>query len=1052
MGKYRKILLILFFLSGACGLIYEVLWVRMLGLIFGNTTYAVSTVLAAFMAGLALGSWWFGKLSDKRQNDLVFYGKLQAGIGIYCALTPLLFYLIQKIYSLIGTSGISPGSILLLFGTSFVVILIPTALMGGTLPVLSKYFVGQTEDIGSNVGILYSVNTWGAVLGAFATGYILIMLLGVKGTLYLAATINLAIAGVVFLLVKGVAPLPVRQRETSVVTPKISPPSLLTTRYSLLVLIAIGLSGFTALTYEVVWTRVLSMVLGSSVYAFATMLCAFLAGIALGSMIYAKFSGSRTLQGAKETQAETCDYHTRSIVNFGFLEAGIGISVLLLIPVFAILPFTFLKIFKVIGQNFVGFQFFQFLLAFGVMLIPTTLFGATIPLACKIYSGSRQKAVGTSVGNIYAANTIGAILGSILAGFVFIHLIGLQKTITIVAMINIGLAIILINFAPFGSRTLKGAKTQAKACGYLMERRWVRGLVTCLLLFFSISYVIAALQWNKKIIASGIYQYAPDYLRESSLNPKKEGEIWKRKMEGKEMLFYKEGTHFTVCVQKHQSGIIGLSIDGKTDASNDFRGDMITQLLSAHLPLLLHSNPEKVLVIGLASGVTLGAVTRWKDVKEIDCVEIEPAMIFASHYFDEYNHKPLEDKRVKIILNDARNYLLTTKKKYDIIISEPSNPWITGCAPLFTKEYYKLAKSKLKQGGIFCGWMQIYNMRPQDYKVIINTLNSVFPYISIWSAASGDTLILATPEKLSIDYQKLREKFIIAKPDLEKIYLNEPIDLLTKFSMTPNFNKTKLNTDNLPLIEFSAARNLYNPKVSGRTYRMLLENMEQVSSYLTNFTRYTSLVKTYLDKGLFIPAEKMLTVEYPLRDSAEYYNLLGFIYLKSKKYEQAIDVLNKGITRDRKYVDTYVNLAEVYLVKRDYDKAFNCINEALKIDSKYALAHNMKGLVYVAEKNYDEALKRFEKAQKLDPAFLQPCINQAIIYLDYINIPPAALLVLNDALNINPKAADVYYHLGRALFKLKDYHQAADMFSKAISYNPDYEDIVRETLVKLKKG
>ncbi len=1043
MGKYRKKLLILFFLSGACGLIYEVLWVRMLGLVFGNTIYAVSTVLAAFMAGLALGSWYFGKYIDRSTSPLKVYGMLEAGIGIYCILTPILFMIIQKIYISLGATQVTAGPILLIFLLGFITILIPTALMGGTLPVLSKYFVGQTEDIGSNVGILYSVNTWGAVLGAFATGYILIMLLGVEGTLYVAAATNLAIAGVVFLLAKGVAPLAMRQRETSVVTPKISPPSLLTTRYSLLVLIAIGLSGFTALTYEVVWTRVLSMVLGSSVYAFATMLCAFLAGIALGSMIYAKFSGGRTLQGAKETQAEACDYHTRSIVNFGFIEGGIGVSVLLLIPIFGILPFTFLKIFKAVGQNFVGFQFFQFLLAFGVMLVPTTLFGATVPLACKIYSGSRQKAVGNSVGNVYAANTIGAILGSILAGFVFIHLIGLQKTITIVAMINIGLAILLLNFGLVAGRSEVGNK----------ERRLkpAATIVTYFLLFFSISYATLVPQWNKKIIASGIYQYAPDYLRESSLNPKKEGEIWKRKMEGKEMLFYKEGTHFTVAVQKHQSGVIGLSIDGKTDASNNFQGDMITQLLSAHLPLLLHPNPEDVLVIGLASGVTLGAVTRWEDVKEIDCVEIEPVMIEASHYFDEWNNKSLEDKRVKIIINDARNYLLTTKKKYDIIISEPSNPWITGCAPLFTKEHFELVKSRLKPDGVYCRWVQIYNMRPQDYKVIINTLSSAFPDISIWNASGGDTLILAIPEKLSIDYEKLKEKFIIAKPDLEKIYLNEPIDLLTKFSMIPNFNKTKLNTDNLPLIEFSAARNLYNPKVSGRTYQMLLENTEPASSYLTNFTRYTSLVKTYLDKGLYIPAEKMLTAEYPARDSAEYYNLLGFIYLKREKYEQAIDVLNKGITWDKKYVDAYVNLAEVYLQQKDYKKALELINKALKINSKYAPAYNLEGLIYIAQKNYDVALKKFEKAINLDSTFLAPYINRAIIYLDYMNVPPAAMFVLKDAVNVNPRSAEVYYHLGRALFKLKDYHRAADMFSQAIFYNPDYEDIIRETLIKLQK-
>ena len=1013
MKKIKKITLAAFFFSGTCGLIYEIIWVRVLCLVFGNTTYAVSTVLAAFMGGLCLGSWYFGRLVDKKESPLRFFALLEAGIGIYCIFTPLLFKLAEGIYLNIvqGTTEVTIVSVLIRFIISFIIVLIPTTLMGGTLPVLSKFFIQRKEKIGWNVGILYSVNTWGAVLGSFVTGFILIMLLGVRGTLYLAAVINIAIAGIVFVFSLRSD----ESYELAVDNQKITGEAHQPGSLSILVFIGIALSGFTALAYEVTWTRVLSMVIGSSVYAFSIMLTAFLSGIALGSFIFARF----------------LDKNKNLISLFGFTQAVIGISVLLLIPIYGILPFTFLKLFKTFHQSFIGFQFVQFLLCFGIMLIPTTLSGAALPIVSRIY-GNEFRTLGRKIGNVYAANTIGAIAGSVLAGFVLIPLIGLQRTISFVAMINVGLAIILLFFG------LKG-------------RRWTRALACSFLVFFTIPYALALPSWDKNIIASGIYQYAPDYIKESTLNPEKEKEIWGIRMEGKEMLFYKEGTHFTVGVQKHRDGVIGLSIDGKTDASNGFQGDMVTQQLSAHLPILLHPNPEDVLVIGLASGVTLGTVTKWNNVKGIDCVEIEPSMIEASHYFDEWNNTPLRDKRVKIIMNDARNYLLTAKKKYDIIISEPSNPWISGCAPLFTKEYYELVKSKLKDNGIFCGWVQIYNMGAIDYITIINTLNSIFPHISIWGASEGDTLIIATPERLSIDYQGFKERIKPAEVDMDRIDLGNPLDLLAKFIMVPGFQPTRLNTDNNPFIEFSAGRNLYNPEVSGKTYDMLSENTDPAFCYLTNFDEYENLIKRYLNKGLYIPAEKMLIAKLALENSVKYCNLLGFTYLRQQKYGKAIEALNRAISMDHKYIDAYVNLAEVYHKQKDYKEALDFINKALIIKPDYAPAYNLEGLVWLAEGKHGQALKDFEKAQKLNPAFLEPYINQAIVYLDYIDVPPAAFFILKDAADIAPKSAEVCFHLGRALFKLKDYRQAADMFSKAIFHNPDYEEIVRETLAGLQK-
>jgi len=1100
----RKLILFLFFLSGACGLIYEVLWVRMLGLIFGNTTYAVSTVLAAYMAGLALGSWYFGHLIDrvtKRQSDiearslgqqgtmspLRLFAFLMTGIGIYCIFTPVLFGIIRKIYILFGATQITTGSILLVFLLGFIVILVPTTLMGGTLPVLSRYFTSikhQVSNIGHSVGILYSVNTWGAVLGAFATGYILIMLLGVKGTLYVASAINLLIAGTVFLFILKKS-LRTSQSETWQ-SPKneIASASPRNDRLGKIVLLAICLSGFTALSYEVVWTRVLSMVLGSSVYAFATMLCAFLAGIALGSWIYARLSlrARRAWQSRKNEIATVSPRNdiSSSISLFGFLQAGIGISVLVLIPIFGILPFVFLKLFKVFGQNFAGFQFFQFLLAFGVMLIPTTLFGATIPLACKIYSGSslllrggakaatkqsheiasatpRNDTIGASVGNVYAANTIGAIIGSILAGFCLIPLIGLQKTITIVAMINVGLAILLINFVPGVVVARSGATKQS-----LMERRWARGLVTCFLLFFSIPYAIALPQWNKNILASGVYQYAPDFLSEYYIPGKSLSKQFKDFKEKKEILYYKEGRNFTVSVDKDKiRGQRTLRIDGKADASSNLYKDMITQVLSGHLPLLLYSaktakesqRPQKVLIVGLASGVTLGAVTLHKEIENIDCVEIEPVMIKACHYFDKFNHKPLEDKRVNLIINDARNYLLTTDKKYDIIISEPSNPWMSGQSNLFTREFFQLVEKHLKKDGIFCQWLQIYRLTPKMYKMVLKTFQLVFPHTSIWETAFGDTLLIATSKPLKIDCKKLvkcmeDEKI---KKDLQRIHIKSPLTLMVRMVLSEDkirelSKNAKFHTDNFPRLEYGSGKSFYSPKLGVEVAKILKSNIENISPYLENFSDYEKLIKIYLNKKLYYCALSELKLHSSEIKSEKRHNLSGRAYMGLGNIKKAEEEFKKALKIEPEFYSAWINLSRIYREKGDYEQAEKIINFLIKENAP--LVHSEKGYLYLAQNKPEHAMKEFEKAISLSPQDIDNYLLLGMIYTDYLKIPPGAIIVLDKAKKLFPDSPEVYYLLGKAFLMMRNDKKAQDMFGNCILVDERY----REKIVQLSEG
>jgi len=1061
----RKKMLLIFFISGACGLIYQVLWVRMLGLIFGNTTYAVSTVLAAYMAGLALGSWRFGKRIDgiwQRKNNLKIFGYLMLGIGVYCIFTPLFFGIIRKIYVLFGATQITTGSILLIFLLSFIMILIPTTLMGGTLPVLTKWFA-QKFEIGYSVGILYSVNTWGAVIGAFLTGYVLIMILGVKGTLYLASAINITLAGVVFLLSRQILLFPpLSKGDAGGLKPVVIKNSQLPTFNSQLILIAVAISGFTALTYEVVWTRVLSMVLGSSVYAFATMLCAFLAGIALGSIIYAKSPFSPPLSKGERG----------GFVNFGYIQAGIGVSVLLLIPIFGILPMGYLKLFMSFGSNFAGFQFMQFLMAFGVMIIPTTLFGMTIPLACKIISSEKYPLnpptspfikggkeggfpkgeigglnIGSSVGNVYAANTMGAILGSILAGFALIPLVGLQKTITIVAMVNVALAIILLNFG-------------------LKERKLQRALMTSFLLFFSISYVLAIPEWNKNIIASGIYNYVAELTQGSSDNIKSEKKMWKERIRKRKILFYKEGAHFTVSVTKLPlKDTISLQIDGKTDASSNIRGDMTTQILSGHLPLILHRAPENALIVGLASGVTLGAVTRWKNLKEIDCVEIEPVMVEASHFFDKWNNRPLEDKRVDVIINDVRNYLLTTKKKYDVIISEPSNPWMSGCAPLFTQDYFTQIESRLAPNGIFCMWLQGYRISPENYNMVINTLNSVFRNVSIWEGSTGDTLLIAGNEKLLIDFEQLKNRISYIRSDLEKIELEEPFALLVNFIMGDRAvsrmtkNVCKINSDEHPYIEFAAGKeiNLLSPHLSPlKINNMLSENMESVSGYIRDFNRHYELAGAYLKKNNYPRAEKEIetSIKKSIKEK-ESYNLLGYSYLRQGNLTQAKDMFKKTIAMNPEFTESYVNLSQVYLKEGNLKEAEGLLKDVIRIKPRHFIAYNNLGDIYSRQGKYDKAVKHFEKAIEINPRFAMPYVNLGIIYLDRKDLPEKAKAELLEGVKIVPVSAMARYHLGRAYLRLNQEKKAVKSFNRAMALDPKYVSLVKQNLAALnllKKG
>ncbi|MEW6358748.1 MAG: fused MFS/spermidine synthase [Planctomycetota bacterium] len=810
-----------FFVSGATGLMYEVLWTRMLILIFGATTFAISTVLTVFMAGLALGSYVLGRRLDRVEKPLQVYGILEILVGIYAFAAPFIFDCFIPLYRFCWVK-FSPSFFtfsLIRFILAGGALLVPTFLMGGTLPALSRFCVRRTEQIGAGVGRLYALNTLGAVLGAFSTGFIFMPWLGTSRCILLASATNIIlgilVVGAARFAAAGQPPFPSAAEEPSRA-------SEFDERARVYALWALAVAGFAGMTYEVAWSRTLQLVIGSSVYAFTTMLTAFLVGIGVGS-----YACSRWLR-SREGRAET----------IMVLHILIGLSAYATTFLFGKLPYVFTVLFKVLGQRSQGYLWgINFGIAFLVML-PATLFsGAVFPIAVRVAGGG---GVGRSVGRAYACNTVGAILGAFCAGWLLIPHIGILSTILMAISLNLCIA--------FASALIVG-----HAAGHFRVKAAVCSLV------IGAAAILWHPAWNRLLMSSGMYKYAE---RIKDISP----ESFYKFTEGSYILkFYKEGATATVTVAQDKGrDNLWLALDGKIDASSV--SDMPTQVLNGHLPLLFAKKADSVLIVGFASGVTVGSVLRYP-VKRVVSAEIESAVIEASYLFAHVNHRPWDDPRLKIVEADVRNYLLVTDETFDVIISEPSNPWIPGAANLFTKEFFTLGRSRLAPDGLFCQWVQLYGLAPSELRTVLRTFRQVFEYALVFETMEKtDLVIVGSRGPLSIDYQEIRRRTgLDAAPrakltamsgsvpdsiartmgitpvsaDLARVDICSTADLLSYFKMgwkaLPQFADVgPLNTDDNALIEFAAPKTLHW-NTRDKNDDLLEKHADSVADYLVNY-------------------------------------------------------------------------------------------------------------------------------------------------------------------------------------------------------------------------
>ncbi len=753
----------LFVVSGACGLVYEIAWTRLFTLVIGNTVFSVSAILAVFMAGLALGSRLAGPFIDRRPVRLArAYAVLEAGLGGYNLVLPWLLKAADPVFGALYSSFYQSTVLLSAgrLGIVFILLIVPATLMGATLPILVRFYVDDVQETGTLVGRVYAANTLGAAIGAAAAGFILVPQLGVTASVYLAAFLNLGIAIVASTtsssLRGGVAapPTDVEKagtgwRAAGLQTPPHPPQRGREVR------IAMFLSGLAALADEVAWTRVLALVVGPTTYAFTLMLCAMITGLGIGAA-----AGSR-LAGRRKTSPST----------LAWIELGVGLTSLALVPAFGRLPLWMGQVTSRYAAAFQMLQAVEFAVFFGLMLVPTMLLGMTFPIASALYAKS-ESLLGTDISAIYAFNTIGGIAGSLIAGFVLIPRLGSQTTLILAAGLSTAIAI-------------------------LLTRRWK--VVTLTLVTGAGALLIP--RWDPELMSSGAYKYAPLYSSRTDLESM---------LTSGDILYFKEGEAATVSVRKHR-GNVALSIDGKVDATD--AGDMTTQKMLAHLPLLLTQEPKNVAIIGLGSGVTAAAALK-HPIEKLDVIEISPEVVEASRLFAHVNRGALGDPRTELIMGDGRNHLRYTNRRYDVIISEPSNPWMAGMASLFTREFFREARSHLTERGIHCQWFHGYNMSVGDLRTIIATFRSEFPHAMLWTLTGYDFFLLGSRSPATIETGVFSARFAQVAADLAEIKIQDPESILSSLILREDgldrfAAGAGLHTDNLPVLEFRAPRSIY---------------------------------------------------------------------------------------------------------------------------------------------------------------------------------------------------------------------------------------------------
>jgi len=911
---------IAFFLSGASSLVFQTLWSRLLSHVFGSSSIAVSSVVSVFMGGLGLGAYLAGKYAERLRDPLLIYALAETAVGCLALLIPYLLVqdgFLAHVNAALRASFGSDSSVFMWvrFACIVPILIVPTTLMGSTLPLLSRHFVAAHSDANEasrTVGRLYAINTFGAVIGVFASSFVLMPRFGVHAANSIAACSNFALAGLLLALRRGRLPHAAPQQTAPESEPLAYPTALRRAAA-----FAFAGSGFASLLYEVVWSRALINTIGGSLYSFALILTTFLTGIATGSALlsalfarrvrplilaanggslaaalvfapwavheskvyaavavistltvltvsslFARISSDRLAllvddDDAARVQAYNAVRERR--IAFGLLalpcaSAAVALvqqpdrlswatfAVVVAFCVFlALLLATYqrpyacligLQVF-IAGATWMSAAFadelsltfasmvapladalhihvgtvqaFMFLTA-ALCVLPSALgMGAVFPASLRVWT-SGGSGIAKDVGVVYAGNTVGSIFGAWLPGFVLMPLLGMQQTLFIGIAWSLLMAGLLACLAIVHTPkpvTKKPATLTAATIPWLLA-----------LVLFAALRPERLLGWDISRMTLGAFRIslARDVLDE---------ETWG----APDLVYYRDGLSTTVTVERWGRHL-SLKNNGKVDASNG--DDMPTQIMVAALPLLLHqgkTQPLDAAVIGFGSGVTVGAALSFP-LRSVEVIELERAIVDASRYFADVNHLHyvkrefpyVVEPRLHVIADDGRNYLAATRHSYDVIISEPSNPWLTGVSDLFTSDHFATAKRKLKPGGVYCQWAQLYELSPGNVQTLYRTFAHNFRYVIAFSAddQSSDTILVGSDQPLRLDLSRIAERLRIpsVEKELARARIHGPESMLARVLMASReevlkFSKDAvINTDDNARIELTAPRDL----------------------------------------------------------------------------------------------------------------------------------------------------------------------------------------------------------------------------------------------------
>lgn len=778
------LLLVCFFFSGATSLVLEVVWVRLLTQVFGSTNLAISTVLATFMAGMALGSWLGGRLVDRLKRDALWaYAACEVGVAVTSVFIPWIVGAYPEANAwLWGQFESSPLMLALLRAALCgLLLLLPTTFMGATLPILSRAVIQSENDfgvLGAKVASLYAVNTAGAVTGAFSAGFWLLPALG------LATLHNAAVAAA--LAVGVLAALLARWRDAP--SPGAAAPSSSSDQGDArsgdtgddhadddagaarpstssldagLVLTAFAISGGVAMTLEALFSRAMALVLGSAIQSFTLVLVLFLLGLSLGATLMGRFASRSAHPLAWLAVGLTCAAGALALVHT-WIDA---------LPQFHydLVRGTSVELGSAAG---VGIRALV-----AASIAPITFFlGAIMPLAVSAYTRSTAT-VGRDVGRAYAINTVGAVIGSIAGGFFVLPGLGIGGGIKACILCLLAVSLVL------------SLRPQPPTL------RWVNRAAAAVLAVV----VLVLPPVDNQRLNEGMFGFLSS-----------DEEDWSTFRLGNELVYSRDGRASTISVFKN-AGSYALLNNGKPDGSS--HEDVHTQILLGMIPAMLHPDESTTsFVIGYGTGMTVGSLTQAPNIESVDVVEIEEAVYDAAdRFFGPYIHAPEKNPAVTRHVGDGRNFLMARDAKYGIIVSEPPDIWVAGVASLFSHDFYQAVQEHLLPGGIFCQWVPLYHLRPSTIQMVYRTLRQTFDHVQVFVLANGNSIVIATKEPLPISMPRLEQRVADpqARQELDRADIRFAVQLLTLLTVTANevdrfTGDGAIHTDDSGALEFAA--------------------------------------------------------------------------------------------------------------------------------------------------------------------------------------------------------------------------------------------------------